>query len=97
MKPRLCFLTLVGLVCVIAISLPAMADDIYDNGPIQGRLGSWPIYSASVTSDSFQIVDGSNTITGLVFGAWVTPGDVVQSVEVSITHEPLGRRSQLLR
>jgi hypothetical protein len=90
MKRRLCFLTLLSLACTIATELPARAQDIYDNGQILGSQGSWSISSGSITSDSFGIVDGSNTVTGLQFGAWLTPGDVLQSVEISITNEPLG-------
>jgi hypothetical protein len=90
MKSRPGFLAFLSLACVLSISLPAMADDIYDNGPIDGRLGSWSLEPGHITSDSFQIVDGSNTLTGLIFGAWVNPGDIVQSVEISISEHPLG-------
>lgn len=87
-----CILTPWAFACVLAVSLPALADgnDIYDNGQIIGRLGSWSISPGSVTSDSFAFDDGNNTITGLEFGAWLTPGDVLQSVEISITDQPMG-------
>lgn len=89
MERRLCFLTLLTLACTLAIELPAMADDIYDNGQIIGKLGYWSISPGVITSDTFGIVDGNNTITGVTFGAWLTPGDVLQSVEIIISEEPL--------
>jgi hypothetical protein len=91
-RPRFLPLLLV-LACVVAVSLPAMADNIYDNGQIIGRLGSWSISSGHTTSDSFGISDGDNKITGLDFGVWLTQGDVLESVELSITDQPTGGKS----
>jgi hypothetical protein len=39
-------------------------------------------------ADSFLITNPGSTVTGLAFGAWLTPGDVLESAEVSITEFP---------
>jgi len=63
---------------------------VYDNGPINGTTDAWSINSGFVVSDSF--FDGGNFfgITELAFGAWLMPGDVLESVEVSITSAEFG-------
>jgi hypothetical protein len=72
------------------IALPASAQVLYDNGPIFGESDAWTINFGFVVSDSFTISTGNSTINGLSFGAWVFPGDVIESVEVSITSAELG-------
>ena len=69
---------------------PASAQTLYDNGPINGFTDGWTINLGFVVSDSFTISSGTSTITGLSFGAWITPGDVVESAGVLITSEPMG-------
>jgi uncharacterized repeat protein (TIGR03803 family) len=61
---------------------------IYDNGPINGTTDAWAINSGFVVADSFPSDGGQ--ISGLSFGAWLFPGDVLQSVELTITDSPLG-------
>jgi hypothetical protein len=82
---------LVVLVLLSAFVLPAFAQtDIYDNGPINGTNDSWTINFGFVVSDSFTIANDNTTVTGLTFGAFVLPGDTVQSVEISITSNEAG-------
>ena len=69
----------------ILLALPAMADTLYDNGPINGSIDAWTINFGFEISDSFTL-SGSSTLTGLSFGAWLFPGDTITSVEVSITN-----------
>ena len=64
---------------------PLDSNDIYDNGPINGNTNAWTINFGFITSDSFTITNDQSTITGMSFGAWLTPGDTAPSVEVSIT------------
>ena len=61
---------------------------LYENGPINGQVNAWPITSGAVVSDTFLMPSNATSITGLTFGAWLFPGDTMQSVEVSITSGP---------
>jgi uncharacterized repeat protein (TIGR03803 family) len=61
---------------------------IYSNGPIDGTTNAWTINFGFVISDSFTAA--SPTVTGMNFGAWLSPGDVLDSVEISITSQPNG-------
>ena len=67
------------------IALPAAADIVYEDGPINGATDAWTINFGFIISDTLTISTGDTRITGMSFGAWITPGDVVQSLEVSIT------------
>ena len=66
-------------------------NEIYDNGPIKGATDGWAINYGFAVSDTFTVT-GTNgaTVTGLTFGAWLFPGDVAQSVEISITSSEFG-------
>ncbi len=67
---------------------PPQNGPIYNNGPINGTTDAWTINSGFVTSDTITI--GANNVNGISFGAWLFPGDVLQSVEVSITSSEFG-------
>lgn len=72
---------------------PAVAqNDLYDNGPTNGTSFAWNIAGGFVTSDSFSLGTAS-TINGLTFAAWLIPGDVLESAEVSITSAEFGGTS----
>lgn len=77
------------LLAVMTVS-PAAAQTLYENGPINGETDGWTINFGFAVADSFTISTGSSTVTGLSFGAWVSPGDVIESVEVSVTQIPFG-------
>ncbi len=68
---------------------PPQGNDIYDNGPINGTTDAWTINFGFVTSDTIT-VGGGGSVNGMNFGAWLYPGDVLQSVEVSITSSEFG-------
>jgi hypothetical protein len=73
---------------------PLDSNDIYDNGPTNGNTDAWTINFGFITSDSFNVTQGNNTsITGMSFAAWMAPGDVVDSAEVSITSSENGGTS----
>ena len=76
--------------CVLMATLPAAADIVYENGPINGETDAWTINFGFVISDTITISTGDTKITGLSFGVWLTPGDVVQSLEISITESLQG-------
>ena len=68
---------------------PLDANEIYDNGPINGSTDAWTINFGFVVSDTLPI-SNNGTINGLTFGAWLFEGDVLQTVEVSITSAEFG-------
>ncbi len=62
---------------------------VWDNGPINGTVDAFTINFGFVISDSITI-GASGRITGMTFGAWLFPGDVLESAEVSITSSEFG-------
>jgi hypothetical protein len=88
-KNRLC-LNIILACLAAAFALPAAADIVYENGPINGETDGWTINFGFVISDTITISTGNTKINGLSFGVWLTPGDVVQSLEVSITSSVQG-------
>ena len=90
MKMRIASLSLLAL-CLAVV--PAVAQtDIYDNGAINGTTDAWTINFGFTVSDSFTLGSAS-TVSGLSFGAWLTPGDILESAEVSITSSEFGGTS----
>ena len=86
MKARLVLLiALMG-----SVATPAMAGDIYNDGPINGTVDAWTINEDFFVGDSFTVSSGASTISGMQFGAWLFPGDTLESVQVWISSEPLG-------
>jgi hypothetical protein len=87
LKLRIASLMLLAL-CLAVV--PAIAQtDIYDNGAINGTSDAWTINFGFIVSNSFTL-DAHANVSGLSFGAWLTPGDVLQSAEVSITSSEFG-------
>jgi hypothetical protein len=70
-------------------TLPSAAQVVYENGPINGTVDAWTINFGFFVADSFTVSGGPSTLSGLTFGAWLFPGDVLQSVEVSVTSNPI--------
>ena len=67
--------------------LPPQGGPVYNNGPIDGNDTAWTINFGFVVSDTITIANATN-LTGMTFGAWLYPGDVMQSAEISITSGP---------
>jgi hypothetical protein len=86
-KLRIVSLSLFVL-CLAAV--PAMAQTVYSNGPINGTTDAWTINFGFVVSDSFTVLAGGAPVNGLSFGAWVFPGDVLETAEVQITSAEFG-------
>ncbi len=87
MKLRIASLLLFAL-CLVAV--PAVAQTIYNNGPINGTTDAWTINSGFVVSDTFTVGSGGASITGLVFEVWAFPGDVLPQAEIQITSSEFG-------
>jgi len=78
------------LVFAMVLATSAAAQVIYENGPINGNTDAWTINFGFVVSDSFTISNGPTAVGGLSFGVWLNPGDILESVEVSLTSEQFG-------
>ena len=82
--PILCFLV---VCCAVLFAIPARAIAIYDNGPPLGDA-----YAYDIKTEPLRILDGfipgsaskDLPMTGLTLGVWLDPGDVLQSVQVTI-------------
>jgi hypothetical protein len=71
------------------MALPVMADTVYSNGGINGSTDAWTINFGFAVSDTFTVA-GDTNVTDLHFGAWLFPGDVLQSAEVLIGTSEFG-------
>jgi len=80
---------LAWLLLLVALASPVAAQVLYENGPINGETDAWTINFGFVLGNSFTIAGDSGTVNGLTIGVWLFPGDVLQSVEVSITDQPV--------
>ncbi len=87
MKLRIASLTIVLLALV---AIPALAqNDIYNNGPTNGTTDGWTINFGFAVSNTFDLAGPSN-VNGVVFAAWLFPGDTLLNAEVLITSEEFG-------
>ena len=86
MKLSIAFLLF--LTCLAAV--PAAAQALYSNGPVNGTSDAWTINFGFVVSDTFSLSSAS-TVTGVNFYAWTySTGDVLETAEVSITSSEFG-------
>ncbi len=90
---RIASRALFAVLCLTLAVLPASADTLYDNGPVNGEVSAWQINGGFVVSDSYH-TSGSGgsdfTVTGFTFAVWELPGDTLTSVDWSITSEANG-------
>ncbi len=87
MKLQRTSLLLLALCCAAALAVAQ--NDLYDNGPTNGTSTAWSISNGFVTSDSFSLSTAS-TVNGLNFAAWLAPGGVLESADLSITSSEFG-------
>lgn len=87
MKLRLALFAVPGL---SLLTTPAVAQvDLYDNGPTNGTVDAWTINFGFAVSDQFTMSSAAQ-VNGLQFAAWLFPGDVIESVQISITSDEYG-------
>ena len=87
MKMRIASLSLLAL-CLAVV--PAVAQtDLYDNGAPNGTVDAWTINFGFIVSDTFTLGSASS-VSGLDFAAWLFPGGILESAEVSITSAEFG-------
>jgi hypothetical protein len=82
-RDRIALLPVVLLFLLLAV-IPASAQIIYSNGPINGTTDAWTINFGYVVSDTFTLSSYA-WVQGFDFGVWEFPGDVLSSVDWSIT------------
>ena len=87
---RTAFFSLLTILCLMLAVAPAMADIIYDNGPINGTTDAWTISDPYSVSDSFIPNFFDVILEGLNIGVWLSPGDSVSSVEMQVGSNPFG-------
>ncbi len=92
MKLRFASLSLFAL-CLTLVAVPAMAQTLYSNGPTNGNTDAWTVNFGFVVSNTFTTNSPDSQITGITFAAWMAPGDVLDSAEVSITSSENGGTS----
>jgi len=81
MKTNIASLT---LLCLALAAIPASAQMwSYDNGPINGTIDAYTINFGYIVSDTF--VAGGSSVNGFSFGTFQFPGDIMLSVDWSIT------------
>jgi len=89
---RIASLSLLAL-CLTLAAVPAMAQTVYNNGPINGNTDAWTINFGFTVSDTFNVVNSGTTVTGASFGMWLFAGDTLTSAELSITSGEAGGTS----
>ena len=72
------------LLCLVLAAIPAPAQVLYSNGPINGSTDAWTINFGYIVSDTFSL-GAASTVGDFDFGVWEFPGDVLSSVDWSIT------------
>jgi len=82
-------IALPALLAFCLVALPAAAQTLYNNGPVNGTTDAWTINFGFVVSDTFTLSSAS-TVNGLSFGIWMFPGDVLTGVELQITSGEFG-------
>lgn len=91
MKNQFCMaaLSLVAALCLAMSTIPAMADNIYDNGPLNGNQDAVQVSDGITVSNSFRAVS-TKGISGVIQVYWVRPGDSINSLGGSFTSLPGG-------
>ncbi len=72
------------MILCLALAVPASAQVLYDNGPINGNTDAWPFIFGYIVSDTFALSSNS-TVGGFEFGMWEFPSGTLTSVDWSIT------------
>jgi len=89
MKLRLASLSLLAL-CLTLAAVPAMAQVIYSNGPVNGNTDAWNFGDGYVVSDTFTVSGSPGGPQAARVGnelenVWMAPGETLMSAELSIT------------
>ena len=89
MRMRIPSLSLLTICCLMLAVAPAMANDLYDNGPFNGTTDAWTINFGFSVSDSYTLPLSQN-VTGFHFVYWdASNTDVLTSVDWCSSGAPL--------
>jgi len=77
------------ILCLALVAAPALAQVLYDDGPINGTTNAWVINFGFVVSDTITLAHPA-TVGGFDLGVWEYKGDQVLSVGWSITSGAYG-------
>lgn len=83
-------LRLAPIALLALMAVPAVAQTVYSNGPTNGNTDAWQFNFGFVVSDTFNVSTNGIAITGASFGMWLYQGDIMPSVELSITSQENG-------
>jgi PEP-CTERM motif len=83
-------LSLSAVLCLALAAIPASAQNLYENGPINGNGNGWGISSGDVTSDSINLNSSRSNVYGISAGVWESAGDSLISLDWSITSQENG-------
>ncbi|MGC2110305.1 MAG: PEP-CTERM sorting domain-containing protein [Candidatus Korobacteraceae bacterium] len=79
----------VGLLCLAMLAIPAVAANVYDNGPVNGQVDAWTINFGFELADSFVVPSNNQLpINGIDFWVWLIPGDSITNVQVQLGTMP---------
>jgi len=97
MKLRLASLSLLAL-CLTLAAVPAIAQVIYSNGPVNGNTDAWNFGNGYIVSDSFTVSGSPGgppaaRVNNELENVWVAPGETLMSAELSITSSENGGTS----
>ena len=81
-------MSLILVLMILPLTMSFAQGTIYSNGSINGTTDAWVINFGFVVSNTFTTSGGF--VPGLSFGAWLFPGDVLESAEVQITSAEFG-------
>ena len=87
---RISALSLLVVLCLTLATLPASAQVLYDNGPINGNSNGWGIGAGDTVSDSINLNSSRSNVYSFEVGLWISPGDVLSSVDWSFTSQENG-------
>jgi PEP-CTERM motif len=95
MKPRVAWLSLLTILCLLLAVAPAMADTVYDNGPYNGTTDAWTINFGFSVSDSFRA--GRADIHNVTIMYWdASASDILTTVDMAIGTTSFGGTPQTL-
>ena len=76
-----------AILCLALMAIPAGAQVLYENGPVNGTNDAWPLNHGYFVDDTFTLT-GNSTVGGIDFYTWEFQGDSLTSVDWSITFKP---------
>ena len=72
------------ILCLALAAVPASAQTLYDNGPINGTTDAWDIVNGYIVSDTFNLSSAA-TVNGFSVGVWNEGTDPMTSLQWSLT------------